>query len=116
MTRSFFKPHIPNVVMAGECEHPSGNLSVNPPPPPIPDDTLIPFLPVICPLDVTRRRELASVLTRGARGVNPKIRGGEVAHTGIAPLKKFEATVRCCTQNGVRGGSATTHFHMAPKK
>ena len=24
--------------------------------------------------------------------------------------KKFEATVRCCTQNGVRGGSATTHF------
>ena len=25
-------------------------------------------------------------------------------------LKKFEATVRCCTQNGVRGGSATVHF------
>ena len=45
------------------------------------------------------------------RGVNAKIRGGEVAHTGIIPfLKKFEATVRCCTQNGVRGGSATTHF------
>ena len=45
------------------------------------------------------------------RGVNSKIRGGEVAHTGIIPfLKKFEATVRCCTQNGVRGGSATTHF------
>ena len=45
------------------------------------------------------------------RGVNAKIRGGEVAHTGIVPfLKKFEATVRCCTQNGVRGGSATTHF------
>ena len=45
------------------------------------------------------------------RGVNSKIRGGEVAHTGIVPfLKKFEATVRCCTQNGVRGGSATTHF------
>ena len=45
------------------------------------------------------------------RAVNSKIRGGEVAHTGIVPfLKKFEATVRCCTQNGVRGGSATTHF------
>ena len=45
------------------------------------------------------------------RGVNSKIRGGEVAHTGIVPfLKKFESTVRCCTQNGVRGGSATTHF------
>jgi ribonucleoside-diphosphate reductase alpha chain len=45
------------------------------------------------------------------RGVNAKIRGGEVAHTGIVPfLKKFEATVRCCTQNGVRGGSATVHF------
>jgi ribonucleoside-diphosphate reductase alpha chain len=45
------------------------------------------------------------------RGVNSRIRSGEVAHTGIVPfLKKFEATVRCCTQNGVRGGSATVHF------
>ena len=45
------------------------------------------------------------------RAINSKIRGGEVAHTGIIPfLKKFESTVRCCTQNGVRGGSATTHF------
>ena len=32
-------------------------------------------------------------------------------HTGVVPfLKKFESTVRCCTQNGVRGGSATVHF------
>jgi len=47
------------------------------------------------------------------RAVNSKIRGGEVAHTGIIPfLKKFESTVRCCTQNGVRGGSATTHFPL----
>jgi|AntRauTorcE11897_2_1112592.scaffolds.fasta_scaffold03901_3 ribonucleoside-diphosphate reductase alpha chain len=47
------------------------------------------------------------------RGVNSRIRGGEVAHTGIVPfLKKFESTVRCCTQNGVRGGSATTHFPL----
>jgi ribonucleoside-diphosphate reductase alpha chain len=45
------------------------------------------------------------------RGVNSKIRGGEVQHTGVIPfLKKFEATVRCCTQNGIRGGSATVHF------
>ena len=45
------------------------------------------------------------------RGLGSRIRGGEVAHTGIVPfLKKFEATVRCCTQNGVRGGSATVHF------
>ena len=45
------------------------------------------------------------------RGINSKIRGGEVQHTGVIPfLKKFEATVKCCTQNGVRGGSATTHF------
>ena len=45
------------------------------------------------------------------RGINSKIRGGEVKHTGVVPfLKKFEATVRCCTQNGIRGGSATVHF------
>ena len=45
------------------------------------------------------------------RGINSKIRGGEVQHTGVVPfLKKFESTVRCCTQNGVRGGNATVHF------
>jgi len=45
------------------------------------------------------------------RGINAKIRGGEVQHTGVVPfLKKFEATVRCCTQNGIRGGSATVFF------
>ena len=45
------------------------------------------------------------------RALNSKIRGGEVSHTGVIPfLKKFEATVRCCTQNGIRGGSATVHF------
>ena len=45
------------------------------------------------------------------RGINSKIRGGEVSHTGVIPfLKKFESTVRCCTQNGIRGGSATVHF------
>jgi len=45
------------------------------------------------------------------RGINSRIRGGEVQHTGVIPfLKKWEATVKCCTQNGVRGGSATVHF------
>ena len=63
---------------------------------------------------------LANMLHRGAgiginagriRGINSKIRGGEVQHTGVVPfLKKFESTVRCCTQNGIRGGSATVHF------
>ena len=47
------------------------------------------------------------------RAINSKIRGGEVAHTGVIPfLKVYEATVRSCTQNGVRGGSATTHFPL----
>ena len=45
------------------------------------------------------------------RSLESRIRDGEVKHTGVIPfLKKFEATVRCCTQNGVRGGSATVHF------
>ena len=45
------------------------------------------------------------------RALGSKIRDGEVSHTGVIPfLKKFESTVRCCTQNGVRGGSATVHF------
>lgn len=45
------------------------------------------------------------------RGINSKIRGGEVIHTGVVPfLQKFQATVRSCTQNGIRGGSATVHF------
>ena len=49
------------------------------------------------------------------RGINAKIRGGEVQHTGVVPfLKKFEATVRCCTQNGIRGGSATCLLYTSP--
>ena len=43
------------------------------------------------------------------RGLGAKIRGGEVQHTGVIPfLKKFESTVRCCTQNGVRAVSLYT--------
>ena len=45
------------------------------------------------------------------RAMGSRIRDGEVKQTGVIPfLKKFESTVRCCTQNGVRGGSATVHF------
>jgi len=45
------------------------------------------------------------------RAVGSKIRNGEVIHTGVIPfLKMFESTTKCCTQNGVRGGSSTTHF------
>jgi len=51
------------------------------------------------------------------RAINSRIRGGEVQHTGVIPfLKKFEATVKCCTQNGVRGGSATVHFPIWHKE
>ena len=55
---------------------------------------------------------LVSALTLAESvGSTAKIRGGEVQHTGVVPfLKKFESTVRCCTQNGIRGGSATVHF------
>lgn len=39
------------------------------------------------------------------RAVNSQIRGGEVIHTGLIPfLKKFSASTKSCTQNGVRGG------------
>ena len=45
------------------------------------------------------------------RGVGSRIRNGEVMHTGVIPfLKMFESTTKCCTQNGVRGGSSTSHF------
>src|SRR6056300_841815 len=51
------------------------------------------------------------------RAINSKIRGGEVAHTGVVPfLKVYEATVRSCTQDGVRGGSATVHFPIWHKE
>ena len=59
----------------------------------------------------TAQRAGIGINSGRVRAINSKIRGGEVAHTGVIPfLKKFESTVRCCTQNGVRGGSATTHF------
>jgi ribonucleoside-diphosphate reductase alpha chain len=45
------------------------------------------------------------------RGINSKIRDGEVLHTGVIPfLKVFESTVRSCSQNGIRGGNGTINF------
>ena len=65
------------------------------------------------PLVTTLLNVLESVSTQAESVASTaKIRGGEVQHTGVVPfLKKFESTVRCCTQNGIRGGSAqTVHF------
>ena len=51
------------------------------------------------------------------RGINSKIRGGEVQHTGVVPfLKKFESTVRCCTQNGIRGNQRLSTSQSGTKK
>lgn len=45
------------------------------------------------------------------RGAGSRIRNGEVVHTGIIPfIKKFEATVKSCSQGGIRNGSATVHY------
>jgi ribonucleoside-diphosphate reductase alpha chain len=45
------------------------------------------------------------------RAENSRIRGGEAKHTGVIPfLKTTEATVKCCSQGGIRGGAATAFF------
>ena len=54
------------------------------------------FLVLIWPLALCRTKGPVSVSTARIRGINSKIRGGEVQHTGVVPfLKKFESTVRC---------------------
>jgi hypothetical protein len=63
---------------------------------------------------------LASMLHKGLESASTQVEsvastvkseGEKLQHTGVVPfLKKFESTVRCCTQNGIRGGSATVHF------
>ena len=43
------------------------------------------------------------------RGIDAKIRNGEVVHTGITPiLKMYEATTKSFTQNSIRGGGSTS--------
>ena len=45
------------------------------------------------------------------RPINSPIRGGEVLSTGLIPyLKMFESSVKCTSQNGLRGGSATVNI------
>jgi len=59
----------------------------------------------------TARRAGLGINMGRIRGIGSKIRGGEVAHTGIIPfLKVFEATVKSTSQNGIRGGNATLNF------
>jgi len=49
------------------------------------------------------------------RAVNSPVQNGTVVHTGPIPyLKMYEAAVKSCHQNGIRGGSATANvafFH-----
>ena len=43
------------------------------------------------------------------RGIDAKIRDGEVIHTGLVPfLKIFESTTKGFTQNSIRGGGSTS--------
>jgi ribonucleoside-diphosphate reductase alpha chain len=57
------------------------------------------------------RRAGIGLNTGKIRGVNSKIRGGEVVHTGVIPfLKQKQSSVHSCSQGGIRKGGATTHF------
>ena len=43
------------------------------------------------------------------RGIDAKIRNGEVIHTGLIPiLKMYEASTKSFTQNSIRGGGSTS--------
>lgn len=45
------------------------------------------------------------------RALGSPIRGGEAEHTGLVPfLKLFQASVKSCSQGGVRGGAATVFY------
>lgn len=47
------------------------------------------------------------------RALGSEIRHGEAAHTGVLPfLKLFQASVKSCSQGGLRGGAATTHYPL----
>lgn len=51
------------------------------------------------------------------RAVGSKIRNGDAVHTGQIPfLKKFQASVKSCSQGGVRGGAATVYYPMWHKE
>jgi ribonucleoside-diphosphate reductase alpha chain len=45
------------------------------------------------------------------RALGQSIRGGDAMHTGLIPfLKLFQASVKSCSQGGVRGGAATVYL------
>lgn len=45
------------------------------------------------------------------RGIGANIGDGSVVHTGLIPfLKLFQASVKSCSQGGVRGGAATVYY------
>lgn len=47
------------------------------------------------------------------RSLGSEIRHGEAVHTGVLPfLKLFQASVKSCSQGGLRGGAATTHYPL----
>jgi len=47
------------------------------------------------------------------RGAGAEIRGGEAYHTGLIPFfKTFQASVKSCSQGGLRGGSATLFYPL----
>lgn len=47
------------------------------------------------------------------RALGSEIRYGEAVHTGVLPfLKLFQASVKSCSQGGLRGGAATTHYPL----
>ena len=78
---------------------------------------LTPYLILTVLLVIMSRNEQASVSTQVELGESMQKLGAEKYNILVLFfLKKFEATVRCCTQNGVRGGSATTHFLSGIKK
>ena len=108
---SLFKVNIPTPVMAGVCtpiRQFSSCVLVDV------DDTLPSIFSSNSAIGYYIAQRAGIGINAGrVRAINSKIRGGEVAHTGVVPfLKVYEATVRSCTQNGVRGGSATTHFPL----
>ena len=47
------------------------------------------------------------------RAINSPIRNGDASHTGVIPFYKlFQASVKSCSQGGVRGGAATLHYPL----
>lgn len=47
------------------------------------------------------------------RALGSEIRHGEAVHTGVLPfLKLFQSSVKSCSQGGLRGGAATTHYPL----